>query len=65
MDSWYCYKTRGICSENVLPIEINEIKKFPSWNSFPKSTSISIIKRALNKSIVDNHTDDDINTIKF
>ena len=44
---------------------MNEIKKSSSWNSFPKSTSTSIIKHELNKSIIDNHTDDDNNTIKF
>ena len=40
------------------------MKKFASWNGFPKSVSTSIIKRALNKSINDSHTDAD-NDIKF
>ena len=35
------------------------------YNGFPRSTSTPIIKGALNKSIIDNHTDDDNNAIKF
>ena len=58
-------RTKRICTVNLLPEEINEIKKFASWNGFPKSISTSIIKRALNKSINDNHTDDDNDIIKF
>ena len=48
-----------------MPQEINEIKKFASLNGFQKSISNSIIKRGLNKSINDNHTDDDHDIIKF
>ena len=49
----------------MLPQEINEIKKFASLNGFQKSISNSIIKRGLNKSINDNHTDGDHVIIKF
>ena len=38
-------------------------KKFTSWNGFPKSILISIIKLALNKFINDNYTSDDNDTI--
>ena len=65
--SWIrCLVTRAkhICSVNFLPEEINEIKKFASWNGFPKSISTSTIKSALNKSINEYHTDAD-NDIKF
>ena len=48
-----------------MPEEKNETNKFASCNGFPKSVSSSIIKCAFNKSIIDNHTDDDNNTIKF
>ena len=48
-----------------MPEEKNETNKSASCNGFPKSVSSSIIKCALNKSIIDNHTDDDNNTIKF
>ena len=48
-----------------MPQEINEIKKFASLNGFQKSISNSIIKRGLNKSINDNHTDGDHDIIKF
>ena len=58
-------RAKRICSVNILPEEINEIKKFASWNSFPKSISTSIIKRALNKFINEYHTDDDKDIIKF
>ena len=50
---------------NLLLEQINEIKKFASSNGFPRSISTPIIKGALNKSIIDNHTDDDNNAIKF
>ena len=49
----------------MLPEEINEIKKFASWNGFPKSILNSIIKCALNKSINDNHVDSGHDIIKF
>ena len=65
--SWIrCLVTRAkrICSVNLLPEEINEIKKFASWNGFLKSISTSTIKSALNKSINEYHTDAD-NDIKF
>ena len=57
-------RAKRICSINLLPKEINEIKKFASCNGFPKSISNSIIKRALNKSINEYHTDDDNDIIK-
>ena len=40
-------RDKRICSVNLLPEEINEIKKLASWNGFPKFISTSIIKRAL------------------
>ena len=58
-------RAKRICCVNLLPEEIIEIKKFASWNGFPKSISALIIKRASNKSINDNHTDDDDDIIKF
>ena len=58
-------RAKRICSINLLPEEINEIKKFASWNGFPKSISTSIIKRALSKSIYDNHTGDNNDAIEF
>ena len=47
-------RAKRVCSVNLLPEEINEIKKFACWNGFPKSISTSIIKLALHKSINDN-----------
>ena len=58
LDPYSCYKSQT-CSVNLLPEEINKIKKFASCNGFPKSISTSIIRHALNKSINDNYTDDD------
>ena len=58
-------KAKRICSVNLLPEEINEIKKFTSWNGFPKSISPAINKRALNKSINNYHTDDDNDIIFY
>ena len=58
-------RVKRICSINLLPEETNEIKKFASGNGFQKSIWTSIIKRILNKSINNNHTDDDIDTLKF
>ena len=58
-------RAKRICSVNLLLEEINEVKKLASWNGFPKPISNSIIKRALNKSINDNHTDGDHDIIKF
>ena len=58
-------RAKRVCSVNLLPEEINEIKKFASWNGFLKSISTSIIKRALNKSINEYHTDDDNDIIQF
>ena len=48
-------RAKCVCSVNLLPEEINEIKKFTCWNGFPNSMSTSIIKRALHKSINDNN----------
>ena len=48
-----------ICSVILLSEEVKKIKKFTSWNGFPKSILTLIIKRALKNSIIDNHTDDD------
>ena len=42
-----------------------EIKTFASGNGFRKSIWTSIIKRTLNKSINNNHSDDDTDTLKF
>ena len=50
-------RAKCTCNVNLLPEEINEIKKFGSWNGFPKTISTSVITGALNKSINDNHTD--------
>ena len=36
-------RAKRICSVNLLPEEINEIKKFASRNSFLKSISTSLI----------------------
>ena len=33
-----------------MPVEIQNIKKFASWNGFPKSIRNAIIERALSKS---------------
>ena len=65
---WICSlvrRAKRICSVNLQPEEINEVKKLASCNGFPKSISNSIIKRALNKSINDNLTDGDHDIIKF
>ena len=48
--SWICSlvtRDKRICSVNLLPEEISEIKKLAFWNGFPKFISTSIIKRAL------------------
>ena len=37
-----------ICSTNKLLFEINNIKRFASWNDFPKSVANSIINKTLN-----------------
>ena len=58
-------RTKHICSVNILPEEINKIKKFASWIGFLKSISTLIIKCALNKFISEYHTDDDNDIIKF
>ena len=58
-------RAKLICNVDLLPEEINEIKKFVSWNGFPKSILNSTVKRALNKFIDDNHTDGDHDIIRF
>ena len=58
-------RAKCTCSISLLPEEINEIKKFATWNGFLKSISNSIIKYALNKSINEYYVDDDNDTIKF
>ena len=40
-------RDKRICSVNLLPEEISEIKKLAFWNGFLKFISTSIIKRAL------------------
>ena len=41
-------RTSRICAPNKLSSEINTIKKFASWNDFPKSVVNSIINKTLN-----------------
>ena len=37
-------RAKRICSVNLMPEEINEIKKLASWNGFPKSILTSVIE---------------------
>ena len=37
-----------ICAPNKLSSEVNIIKRFASWNDFPKSVANSIINKTLN-----------------
>ena len=41
---------KQICSADLLPAEIQNIKKFASWNRYPKSIRNAIIKQNLSKS---------------
>ena len=43
-------RAKHLCSEDLLPVETHNIKKFASWNRFPKSIKNSIIKQALSQS---------------
>ena len=57
-------RVKRVSSVNLLPEHINEIKKFAFSNGFPKSILTLIVKSASSKSINDNHTDGDNDTIK-
>ena len=40
-------RANRLCSDNVLPNELNKIRKYASWNGFPKHICNSIIHRVL------------------
>ena len=40
---------KKVCSEENLPKELQLIKKFASWNGYPKSSVNAIIKRVPSK----------------
>ena len=40
---------KKVCSEENLPKELQLIKKFASWNGYPKNIVNAIIKRVLSK----------------
>ena len=41
-------RAHAICQPDKLKLEINFIKKFASWNDFPKAIASAIINRSLN-----------------
>ena len=40
-------RAHAICKPDKLKLEINLIKKFASWNDFPKAIASTIINRSL------------------
>ena len=47
-------RAKKVCSEENLPKELQLIKKFASWNSYPKNIVNAIIKRVLSKETLTN-----------
>ena len=43
------YRAKSICSANILPIELSRIRKYISWNGFPKHIGNKIINNTLAK----------------
>ena len=43
-------RAKQMCSADLFPAEIHNIKKLASWNGYPKSIRNAIIKRTLTKS---------------
>ena len=73
--SWNCSlvsRAHAICKPDKLKLEINLIKKFASWNDFPKAIASAIINRSLNNDDKTDQTKDsdpntytDVTTIYF
>ena len=65
-------RAHAICKPDKLKLEINLIKKFASWNDFPKTIASAIINRSLNNddktdqaNESDPNMDTDVRTIYF
>ena len=65
-------RAHAICKPDKLKLEINLIKKFASWNDFPKAIASAIINRSLNNDDRTDqtnnsgpNTDTDVTTIYF
>ena len=43
-------RAKQTCSADLLPAEIQNIKKFTSWNGYPKPVTNAITKRTFSKS---------------
>ena len=43
------HRAKTICSPNKLPMELQQIRKYISWNGFPKDVGNIIIKETLQK----------------
>ena len=59
---------KNICSKENLPKELQSIKKFASWNGYPKNIVNAIIKRVLSQNkltndVVSNEEKDKITTV--
>ena len=73
--SWICSlvsRAHAICKPDKLKLEINLLKKFASWNDFPKAIASKIINRSLNNddktdqaNESDPNMDTDVTTIYF
>ena len=49
LDQITCWTSKKECSKQNLPKELQLIKKFASWNGYPKNIASAIIKRVLSK----------------
>ena len=65
-------RAHAICKSDKLKLEINLIKKFASWNDFPKAIASAIINRSLNNNDRTDQTNDsgpntdtDVTTVYF
>ena len=65
-------RAHAICKPDKLKLEINLIKKFASWNDFPKAIASAIIDKSLNNDAKtdqanesDPNMDTDVTTIYF
>ena len=47
-------RAKKVCSKENLPKELQLIKKFTSWNGYPKNIVNAIIKRVLSKETLTN-----------
>ena len=47
-------RAKKICSKENLPKELQSIKKFASWNGYPKNIANAMIKRVLSKETLTN-----------